>query len=155
MKIKETVQKAMLTNSTKDEMYKEICDKLNCSRHAAKVLVHCFIWECSEAYMQYVAFESSHLLGDVEVGEKLKEPEMKTVPKVGNVYSLKDFKTGKIVAKGVVEFVYHDGKYLLKIFEYDSRYTHLCGLTFLVTEEDLIKNNNNNKFAVPDYQVLR
>ncbi|QBJ00603.1 hypothetical protein [Escherichia phage PHB11] len=104
--------------------------------------------------MQYVAFESSHLLGDVEAGEKLKEPEMKTVPKVGNVYPLKDFKTGKIVAKGVVEFVYHDGKYLLKIFEYDSRYTHLCGLTFLVTEEDLIKNNNN-KFAVPDYQVLR
>ncbi|UPW39721.1 hypothetical protein ESCO50_00132 [Escherichia phage vB_EcoM_ESCO50] len=136
MKIKEVVQKAMLDNSTKDEMYNDICDKLNCSRHAAKVLVHCFIWECSEA------------------GEKLEEPEVKTVPKVGNVYRLKDFKTGKIVAKGVVESVYHDGKYLLKIFEYDSRYTHLCGLTFLVTEEDLIKNNDN-KFAVPDFQVLR
>ncbi|UPW39766.1 hypothetical protein ESCO56_00057 [Escherichia phage vB_EcoM_ESCO56] len=136
MKIKEVVQKAMLDNSTKDEMYNDICDKLNCSRHAAKVLVHCFIWECSEA------------------GENLKEPEVKTVPKVGNVYRLKDFKTGKIVAKGVVESVYHDGKYLLKIFEYDSRYTHLCGLTFLVTEEDLIKNNDN-KFAVPDFQVLR
>ena len=39
MKIKEVVQKAMLDNSTKDEMYKEICDKLNCSRHAAKALV--------------------------------------------------------------------------------------------------------------------
>ena len=145
MKIKETVRKAMLDNST---------NKLNCSRHAAKVLVHCFIWECSEAYMQYVAFESSHLLGDVEAGEKLKEPEVKTVPKVGNVYHLKDFKTGKIVAKGVVESVYHDGKYLLKVFEYDSHYTHLCGITFLVTEEDLIRNNSN-KFAVPAYQVLR
>lgn len=154
MKIKEVVQKAMLNNSTKHEMYIEICDKLNCSRHAAKVLVSCFIWECSEAYMQHVAFDSSHLLGNVEVGEKLKEPEMKTVPKVGNVYPLKDFKTGKIVAKGVGESVYHDGKYILKIFEYDSLHTHLCGLTFLVTEEDLIKNNNN-KFAVPDYQVLR
>lgn len=49
MKIKEVVQKAMLNNSTKHEMYIEICDKLNCSRHAAKVLVSCFIWECSEA----------------------------------------------------------------------------------------------------------
>ncbi len=49
--------------------------------------------------MKHIAFESSNLLGDVEVGEKLKEPEMKTVPKVGNTYPLKDFKTGKIVAK--------------------------------------------------------
>lgn len=154
MKIKVVVQKAMLNNSTKDKMYKEICDKLSCSRHAAKALVHCFILECSEAYMKHIAFESSNLLGDVEVGEKLKEPDMKTVPKVGNTYHLKDFKTGKIVAKGVVEFVYHDGKYLIKIFEYDSHYTHLCGLTLLVSEEDLIKNNDN-KFAVPDYQVLR
>lgn len=154
MKIKEVVQKAMLDNSTKDEMYKEICDKLNCSRHAAKVLVHCFIWECSEAYMQYVAFESSHSLGDVEAGEKLKEPEVKTVHKVGNVYHLKDFKTGEIVAKGVVEFVYDDGKYIFKVVECDSIYLHLFGLTFLVTEEDLIKNNGN-KFTVPAYQVLR
>lgn len=154
MRIKVVVQKAMLNNSTKDKMYKEICDKLNCSRHAAKVLVSCFIWECSEAYMQHVAFDSSHLLGDVEAGEKLKEPEMKTVPKVGNVYPLKDFKTGEVIAKGVVESVYHDGKYLFKIFECDSIYLHLFGLTFLVTEEDLIKNNGN-KFAVPAYQVLR
>lgn len=154
MKIKEVVQKAMLDNSTKDEMYKEICDELNCSRHAAKVLVHCFIWECSEAYMRFRAFESSNLLGDVEASEKLKEPEVKTVPKVGNTYPLKDFKTGKIVAKGVVEHVYDDGEYLLKVFEYDSHYTHLCGLTFFVTKEDLIKNKDN-KFAVPDYQVLR
>ncbi len=42
MKIKSR-SKAMLDNSTKDKMYKEICDKLNCSRHAAKALVHCFI----------------------------------------------------------------------------------------------------------------
>lgn len=54
MKIKEVVQKAMLGNSTKDEMYNDICDKLNCSRHAAKVLVHCFIWECSEGYMEHM-----------------------------------------------------------------------------------------------------
>jgi hypothetical protein len=154
MKVKVVVQKAMLNNSTKDKMYKEICDKLNCSRHAAKALVHCFILECSEAYMKHIAFESSNLLGDVEVGEKLKEPEMKTVPKVGNVYHLKDFKAGKVVAKGVVEHVYDDGEYLLKVFEYDSHYTHLCGLTFFVTKEDLIKNKDN-KFAVPDYQVLR
>ncbi|EIV2685611.1 TPA: hypothetical protein IFC62_005135 [Escherichia coli] len=154
MKIKEVVQRAMLDNSTKDEMYKEICDKLNCSRHAAKVLVHCFIWECSEAYMKHVAFESSHLLGDAKIGVALKEPEMKTVPKVGNVYKLKNFITGEIVAEGEVQQVYHDGKYLFKIFEYDSRYRHLCGITFLVSEDDIIKNNSN-KFAVPEYQVLR
>lgn len=99
MKIKETVRKAMLTNSTKDEMYTEICDKLNCSRHTAKFLVHCFILECSEAYMRLRAFESSNLLGDVEVGEKLKEPEVKTIPKVGNVYHLKTSRLERLLQK--------------------------------------------------------
>lgn len=89
----------MLDNSTKDEMYTEICDKLNCSRHAAKVLVHCFIWECSEAYMKHVAFESSHLLGDAKIGVALKEPEMKTVPKVGNVYKLKILLQARLLQK--------------------------------------------------------
>ncbi|QIN92513.1 hypothetical protein [Phage NBEco004] len=53
MKIKEVVQKAMLDNSTKDEMYTEICDELNCSRHAAKVLLSLMgftmISECTQS----------------------------------------------------------------------------------------------------------
>lgn len=43
MKIKEVVQKAMLDNSTKDEMYKEICDKLNCSRQIVQDMLLRFL----------------------------------------------------------------------------------------------------------------
>lgn len=54
---KETVRKAMLECNTKNEMYEFICDELKCSRDVAKVLVSCFIWECSEAYMQFAITE--------------------------------------------------------------------------------------------------
>lgn len=155
MKLKEIVRKAMLDNSTKDEMYKEICDKLNCSRHAAKVLVSSFTWECSEAYMNYVAFESSHLIGDIKVGTEFKEPEMKPSVKVGNLYQIKDFQTGQIVAKGEVESLYSDGTYLIKIFEYAKSYTHLCGIRFLVTKEDLVMSSGDKAYSIPHYEIVR
>lgn len=155
MKLKEIVRKAMLDNSTKDEMYKEICDNLNCSRHAAKVLVSSFIWECSEAYMNYAAFESSNLIGDIKVGAEFKEPEMKHSVKVGNLYQIKDFQTGQIVAKGEVEAVYNDGTYFIKIFEYAKSYAHLCGISFLVTKEDLVMTFGDKAYAVPYYEVVR
>lgn len=155
MKLKEIVRKAMLDNSTKDEMYKEICDKLNCSRHAAKVLVASFIWECSEAYMNYAAFESSNLIGDIKVGTQFKEPEMKPSVKVGNLYQIKDFQTGQIVAKGEVESVYSDGTYIIKIFEYAKSYAHLCGLRIPVTKEDLVVSSGDKAFAIPHYEVVR
>lgn len=154
MKLKEIVRKAMLDNSTKDEMYKEICDKLNCSRHAAKVLVSSFIWECSEAYMNYAAFESSNLIGDKQAGEELKEPKEKPPVKLGDIYTLRDFQTGVNVARGTVEHVFKDGTYSIQIFKYIPQYTHLCGLTFLVTADDLIRNGSN-KFEIPSYEVVR
>ncbi|QHR68021.1 hypothetical protein mistaenkt_133 [Escherichia phage mistaenkt] len=155
MKLKEIVRKAMLDNSTKDEMYKEICDKLNCSRHAAKVLVSSFIWECSEAYMNYVAFESSNLIGDIKIGTEFKEPEMKPSVKVGNLYQIKDFQTGQIVAKGEVESLYSDGTYLIKIFEYAKSYAHLCGIRFLVTKEDLVMSSGDKAYSIPHYEIVR
>lgn len=155
MKLKEIVRKAMLDNSTKDEMYKEICDKLNCSRHAAKVLVSSFILECSEAYMNYAAFESSNLIGDIKVGAEFKEPEMKPSVKVGNLYQIKDFQTGQIVAKGEVEAVYNDGTYFIKIFEYAKSYAHLCGISFLVTKEDLVMTLGDKAYAIPHYEIVR
>lgn len=155
MKLKEIVRKAMLDNSTKDEMYKEICDKLDCSRHAAKVLISSFIWECSEAYMNYAAFESSNLIGDIKVGTEFKEPEMKPSVKVGNLYQIKDFQTGQIVAKGEVEYAYSDGTYLIRIFEYAKSYVHLCGIRLLVTKEDLVMPSGYKKFAIPHYEIVR
>ena len=150
MKLKEIVRKAMLDNSTKDEMYKEICDKLNCSRHAAKVLVSSFIWECSEAYMNYAAFESSHLIGDIKVGTELKEPVLG-----GDIYQIKDFQTQQVIARGLVERVYDDGKYTISIFEYDKGYSHLCGIRFLVTKEDLFTLSEDKELFIPHYEIVR
>lgn len=153
--VKEIVRKSMLDNSTKDEMYKDICDKLNCSRHAAKVLLHSFIWECSEAYMIHAAFDSSNLIGDIKVGKEFKEPEMKPTVKVGNLYQIKDFQTQQVIAKGEVEQVYSDGTYIIKIFEYAKPYAHLCGYHLIVSKDDLILDAGDEKFAVPRYEVLR
>lgn len=150
MKLKEIVRKAMLDNSTKDEMYKEICDKLNCSRHAAKVLVASFIWECSEAYMNYVAFESSNLIGDIKVGTEFKEPVLG-----GDIYQIKDFQTQQVIARGLVERVYDDGKYTISIFEYAKGYSHLCGIRFLVTKEDLVMSSEDKELSIPHYEIVR
>lgn len=150
MKLKEIVRKAMLDNSTKDEMYKEICDKLNCSRHAAKVLLHSFIWECPEAYMVHAAFYSPNLIGDINVGTEFKEPVLG-----GDIYQIKDFQTQQVIARGLVERVYDDGKYTISIFEYAKGYSHLCGIRFLVTKEDLVMSSGDKELSIPHYEIVR
>lgn len=152
--VKEVVRKTMLDNPAKDEMYKDICDKLNCSRHAAKVLLHSFIWECSEAYMIHAAFDSSNLMGDIKVGKEFKEPEMKPTVEVGNLYQIKDFQTQQVIAKGEVEQVYSDGTYFISIYQYAKSYAHLRGCRLIVSKEDLIYENSD-RFAVPRYEVVR
>lgn len=67
--VKEVVRKALLNNGTKDDMYKDIVAEFDCSRNAAKVLLHSFIWECSEAYMQSVIAEGL----DMSLPEHFKE----------------------------------------------------------------------------------
>lgn len=99
--IKETVRKAMLNNGTKNEMYEEIVAELGCSRHAAKVLLHCFIWECSEAYMAHAAFSESHLQADRDLLKpfdlRVPEEEEEEDCKLNRVYIIKHAPTGETV----------------------------------------------------------
>lgn len=93
---KETVRKAMLNNGTKDEMYRDIVAELGCSRHAAKVLVHCFIWECSEAYMAHAAFSESNLQADKDLLKPFDLREEEDC-KLNRVYIIKYAPTGETV----------------------------------------------------------
>ena len=95
--VKETVRKAMLNNATKDDMYKAIVEELGCSRHAAKVLLHCFIWECSEAYMVHAAFSESHLQADKDLlaPHDLREDNEQFI---GRIYAIKYLPTDETVA---------------------------------------------------------
>lgn len=99
---KETVRKAMLNNTTKNDMYEAIVADLGCSRHAAKVLLHCFIWECSEAYMVHAAFSESHLQADKDL---LKPHDLREDNNqfIGRVYVIKHITTDDTV--GTIKLV--------------------------------------------------
>lgn len=103
--VKETVRKAMLNNGTKDDMYKAIVEDLGCSRHAAKVLLHSFIWECSEAYMVHAAFSESHLQAnkDLLAPYDLREQEHESAIKTNTVYMIRDTHTDLVVATIKIE----------------------------------------------------
>lgn len=98
--VKEVVRKALLNNGTKDDMYKDIVAEFGCSRHAAKVLLHSFIWECSEAYMVHAAFSESNLQADKDLlaPHDLREQEHESIIKTNTMYLVKDVKTGFVVA---------------------------------------------------------
>lgn len=148
--VKEAVRKALLNNGTKDDMYKDIVAEFGCSRHAAKVLLHSFIWECPEAYMVHAAFYSPNLIGDIKVGTEFKEPVLG-----GDIYQIKDFQTQQVIARGLVERVYDDGKYTISIFEYAKGYSHLCGIRLLVTKEDLVMSSEDKELSIPHYEIVR
>lgn len=134
MKIHEVVQKAMLDNSTKDEMYNDICDKLNCSRHAAKVLVHCFIWECSERYME-------HMLKK-EMG--VQEPIVKKHPLLtGWQYDIREVETGLLVGNGTVVTIFSDGSYTILLKNPTKEFARLDMNLFKVAEDDFIYSPEN------------
>ncbi|EJM9729062.1 hypothetical protein NPC53_001526 [Shigella flexneri] len=94
--VKEVVRKALLNNGTKDDMYKDIVAEFGCSRHAAKVLLHSFIWECSEAYMVHAAFSESNLQADKDL---LKPHDLREDNNqyVGRVYVIKHLPTDDTV----------------------------------------------------------
>lgn len=94
--VKEIVRKALLNNGTKDDMYKDIVAEFGCSRHAAKVLLHSFIWECSEAYMVHAAFSESNLQADRDL---LKPYDLREEEdcKLNRVYIIKHAPTGETV----------------------------------------------------------
>lgn len=141
MKIKEVVQKAMLDNSTKDEMYKEICDKLNCSRHAAKVLVHCFIWECSEAYMQYVIAEGL----DMSLPERFKEETKASSIKLNTIYIVETVDTGEPVGTIHIESVC-DGKFLG--YGEANAYSAFSTAHWIVENDGYIQVSGKNTFKL-------
>lgn len=155
--VKETVRKAMLNNATKDDMYKAIVEELGCSRHAAKVLLHCFIWECSEAYMVHAAFSESHLQADKDLlkPHDLREPEVKLPVVVGNIYNIMSFESKSVIGKGVVTELYSDGAYLVRFFDCVEEKVHLNNTYWLVSKENIILPNANNAFSLPAYEVLR
>lgn len=141
MKIKEVVQKAMLNNSTKHEMYIEICDKLNCSRHAAKVLVHCFIWECSEAYMQSVITEGL----DMSLPERFKEEAKASSIKLNTLYIVETVDTGEPVGSIHIESVYEG-----KLLGYGEANAHSAFSTahWIVENDGYIQVNGKNTFKL-------
>lgn len=155
--VKETVRKAMLNNGTKDDMYKAIVEDLGCSRHAANVLLHSFIWECSEAYMVHAAFSESHFQADKNLLARYDLREKKvTLPLViGNIYDVMCFESKTVIGKGVVTQVYSDDAYLVRFKDCVEEKSHLENTQWLVSKDNLISPNSNNAFGIPAYEVLR
>ncbi|AKU44058.1 hypothetical protein CPT_Michonne109 [Citrobacter phage Michonne] len=155
--VKEIVRKAMLNNGTKDDMYKAIVEDLGCSRHAAKVLLHSFIWECSEAYMVHAAFSESHFQADKNLLARYDLRENKvTLPLViGNIYDVMCFESKTVIGSGVVTEVYSDDAYLIRFKDCVKEKSHLENTQWLVSKDNLISPNSNNAFGIPAYEVLR
>lgn len=155
--VKEVVRKALLNNGTKDDMYKDIVAEFGCSRHAAKVLLHSFIWECSEAYMAHAAFSESNLQADRDLlkPHDLREPEVKLPVVIGNIYNIMSFESKAVIGKCVVTELYSDGAYLVRFFDCVEEKVHLNNTSWLVGKDDIILPNANKAFSLPAYEVLR
>ncbi|ALA06922.1 hypothetical protein FDI02_gp034 [Citrobacter phage Mordin] len=155
--VKEVVRKALLNNGTKDDMYKDIVAEFGCSRHAAKVLLHSFIWECSEAYMVHAAFSESHFQADKNLLARYDLRENKvTLPLViGNIYDVMCFESKTVIGSGVVTEVYSDDAYLIRFKDCVKEKSHLENTQWLVSKDNLISPNSNNAFGIPAYEVLR
>lgn len=137
---KETVRKAMLNNTTKNDMYEAIVADLGCSRHAAKVLLHCFIWECSEAYMVHAAFSESHLQADRDLLEPhdLRESEPESKIKTNTTYLVKNTKTGVIAATIRIDREVPDCGFEGEMMSADINSVFSCLGKWLVTYEGFI-----------------
>nr|HAU5726684.1 hypothetical protein [Citrobacter freundii] len=155
--VKEVVRKALLNNGTKDDMYKDIVAEFGCSRHAAKVLLHSFIWECSEAYMVHAAFSESNLQADRDllVPYDLRENKVTLPLVIGNIYDVMCFESKTVIGKGVVTQVYSDNAYLVRFKDCVEEKSHLENTQWLVSADNLISPNSNNAFGIPAYEVLR
>lgn len=139
--VKDIVRKALLNNGTKDDMYKDIVAEFGCSRHAAKVLLHSFIWECSEAYMQSVITEGL----DMSLSECFKEETKVSSIKLNTLYIVETVDTGEPVGTIHIESVC-DGKFLG--YGEANAYSAFSTAHWIVENDGHIQVNGKNTFKL-------
>lgn len=139
--VKEVVRKALLNNGTKDDMYKDIVAEFGCSRHAAKVLLHSFIWECSEAYMQSVITEGL----DMSLPERFKEETEDSSIKLNTLYIVETIGTGEPVGTILIESGCN-GKFIG--YGEANAYSAFSTAHWIVENDGYIQVNGKNTFKL-------